>query len=318
VLASAAAAEEPIRIATFHTELERDGPGLLLRDILKREPDVLAAARLIGAAQADLIVLQGFDYDRDLVALDAFADLVEDFGISYPQRFAWRPNTGRPSGQDLDGDGRLGGPGDALGYGDFAGQGGMAILTKLPIQSGESRDLSNLAWSSLPDTLYRISDGPDRPVSTRAHWDLAVQTPSGADFRLWTYHATAPVFDGPEDMNGRRNHDETALWLARVDVARAPIVIAADLNIDPNRGEGRRSAIHALLTHPSLQDTDSQNTPTADWPDHPKGPGDLRVSYVLPSRDWTVLAAGQMRAERPPDGDGPRHALVWADLILAH
>ena len=50
---------------------------------------------------------------------------------------------------------------------------------------------------------------------------------------------------------------------------------------------------------------------TADWPDKDGGPGNLRVDYVLPSRDWEVVAAGTLW---PPEGSGLRHALVWVDL----
>src|SRR3546814_15576309 len=47
-----------------------------------------------------------------------------------PHRFTAPPNTGVPSGHDLDGDGRTMGPRDALGYGRFPGQYGMAILSR--------------------------------------------------------------------------------------------------------------------------------------------------------------------------------------------
>jgi hypothetical protein len=46
---------------------------------------------------------------------------------------------------------------------------------------------------------------------------------------------------------------------------------------------------------------------TADFRDE-KGPGNLRVDYVLPSKVLTVLRSGVFW----PDPDGPDHSLVWA------
>ncbi|MFN7599368.1 MAG: endonuclease/exonuclease/phosphatase family protein, partial [Cereibacter sp.] len=137
---------ETLRVATFHAELSRDGPGLLLRDILRSDPQVEAAARVIAFADPDVLVLLGIDYDHGLVALGAFADRVAAAGSVYPHRFALRPNTGYATGLDMDGDGRLGGPRDAQGYGRFAGQGGMAVLSRLSIDPAGVRDLSGLLW----------------------------------------------------------------------------------------------------------------------------------------------------------------------------
>ena len=43
------ASAETLRIATFNTDLARDGPGLLLRDILKGADDVLSARAAVDA-----------------------------------------------------------------------------------------------------------------------------------------------------------------------------------------------------------------------------------------------------------------------------
>ena len=54
---------------------------------------------------------------------------------------------------------------------------------------------------------------------------------------------------------------------------------------------------------------------TANWRDS-DGPGNLRVSYVLPSSDWTVAGAGVMWSDLAGEGEEPllRHGLVWVDL----
>jgi hypothetical protein len=200
----------------------------------------------------DVILLTGFDYDLDGHALAAFAARIEAAGADYPHRFAYAPNAGMATGLDLDGDGRRGGPRDAQGYGEFAGQGGMALLSRLPVDAGASRDFSAipLARPAGRDPARRDPAGaPDSgcrpsPLGRRA------ELPDGRRaMRLWAWHATPPVFDGPEDRNGRRNHDEAAFWLRYLEGAlpvapdRAPFVLLGDANLDPVDGDGRPEAL---------------------------------------------------------------------------
>lgn len=146
-LAGPAAARD-LRIATYDPGLSRPGPGLLLRDIRRADPQVLAAAQVIAAAAPDAILLTGFDWDHDGLALSAFAQVLEQAGHPMPHRFAARPNSGMPTGLDLDGDGRSGGAGDAQGFGQFSGQNAMAILSRLPL--GPVTDHTAFLWRDLP------------------------------------------------------------------------------------------------------------------------------------------------------------------------
>lgn len=249
-----AATADTLRIATYNTELQRDGPGLFLRDLARGEDEQIdAVLSVIAAADADVLALQGIDYDLTSEALSRFAK-----AAGYPHHFALRPNTGMPTGLDLDGDGRLGGPRDAQGYGRFSGQGGMAILSRLPIDEGNVQDLSGLLWRDVPDTLLPEVNGTPFPSeeaqaiqrwSTTGHWVVPIIGPNGP-FDLLTFHASPPVFDGPEDRNGKRNHDEIMLWLqllaGAVGTAPAgPFVIAGDANLDPVDGSGIKAAIKA-------------------------------------------------------------------------
>ena len=324
-----------IRIATFNTELSRDGPGLFLRDILKAEsPDIDATADLIAGTAPDAILLQGIDWDHGLAALAAFRDIIAAKGADYPHLFALRPNTGMQTGRDLDGNGRTGDPRDAQGYGRFAGVGGMAILSRWPVTA--HRDHSATLWTGLPGNLTRPEDpGLEiQRLSTTGHWSVSLDTGTGP-LHLLAFHATPPVFDGPEDRNGRRNHDEAAFWSAYLDGTFGPapdtrFILLGDANLDPEDGDGRSDAIRALLTDPRLQDpepasqtaetaairdgganamhTGNPALDTANWRDD-GGPGNLRVDYVLPSADWTVIDAGVAWPR-----DGSRHGLVWVDL----
>ncbi|MEM9709312.1 MAG: endonuclease/exonuclease/phosphatase family protein [Pseudomonadota bacterium] len=357
-LAAGAVAAEPIRVATFNVELAREGPGLLLRDIRRGDSeDIAVAAGIIAHITPDILHLTSFDYDAGGQALGAFARLIAERGVDYPYAFALAPNTGVPTGLDLDGDGRLGGPGDAQGYGRFRGHGGMAILSRWPIAAADAVDLSGLLWAefpgaSVPDIFGQKTRNALR-LSTTGHWDVPVKTPSHGSVRLLAFYATPPVFDGPEDRNGRRNHDEAALWRAWLDGALegAPpeerFVIIGDANLDPKDGDGRPSALKALIADPRIQDPEPRSDggtaaadqgganrghrgdpalDTADWADTPADtkPGNLRVDYVLPSADWRVVEAGVFWP--PPDdpnaallgsrerGGGSRHRLVWVDI----
>lgn len=301
---------EPVRVASFHAGLSRKGPGLMLRDILKRDPQVLAAAAAVNDARADVILLQDVDYDLHGAGLSAFADLLD---IAYPHRFALRPNAGLMTDLDLDGDGRRGGPGDAQGFGFFAGDGGMAVLSRFPILTGEVRDFSAMLWADLPDALLfeGMTDDARRVqrLSSVGHWEVPVQLPDGTVLRLLTFHATTPVFDGPEDRNGRRNHDETVFWAELIQqrlpfaAPAAPYVVLGDANADPQAGDSRQDGIARLLALPHLTDP-LPGLPTADY----ARTGPLRLDYVLPMAGLAVTGAGV--------GTGAPHRVVWVDLDL--
>ncbi len=333
---SLSASAEPLRVATYSPDLTRKGPGLLLRDLQSgKDKQIAAVLQVIAAADPDILLLTGFDWDHDGLALTAFAEALRGVGADYPHRFASRPNSGMATGIDLDGDGRTGTADDAQGFGFFSGEGGMAILSRHPI--GPVTDYGGFLWRDLPGNLIGDAVSPEaaeiQRLSSVAHWD-AVVTVGGDPLHLLAYAATPPVFDGPEDRNGRRNHDETAFWLSHLP--DAPFVVLGDANLDPVDGDGRGAAMRALLDR--VQDprpaspggavaprtganAAQQGDPaldTADWPDA-DGPGNLRVDYVLPSRRLTVRDAGVVW---PAPGDpmaetvslASRHRLVWVDI----
>ncbi|MDK3016682.1 endonuclease/exonuclease/phosphatase family protein [Pseudodonghicola flavimaris] len=314
---------DPIRIASFNTELSRQGPGLLLRD-LTREGDarIDAVIGVILRAHPDILALQGIDWDLEGRTLDALATRLEKAGIAFPHRLTRRPNSGWESGQDLDGDGRIGGPGDSQGWGRFSGQGGIAVLSRFPILTAETQDFSALLWHDLPGAeLPTHPDGTPFPseaaqaaqrLSSTAHWAVPIALPDGTRLRLLTFQAGPPVFDGPEDRNGRRNADEIRFWRLYLDGAFGPaptdpVVLAGGANLDPERGAGRHQAIRDLLADPRLQDP-LPPEPTAQF----AGPGPLRVDYLLPAAGWQVLDSGLA----PADPAASRHRLIWVDLAL--
>lgn len=336
------ASADGLRVATFNTELSRRGPGLLLRDIARGEDaQIMATLDVIIAMQPDILALQGFDYDLTGAALAAYKDALRGHGIDYPYSFSARPNTGMPTGLDMDGDGKLGDPRDAQSYGRFSGQGGMAVLSRYPIDVDGVQDFTGMLWRDMLGALLpHTQEGPFpseeaqqvQRLSTTNHWVVPIDVPQMGRINIMTFHASPPVFDGPEDRNGKRNHDEIVFWQRYLEghFGTAPqdmFVLMGDLNQDRRGGEGIKSAIRTLLADPRLQDPLPQSTgsvtltgdalDTVDWTD--PVPGNLRVDYVLPSADWRVLDAGVFW----PDADSEmgqtaitasRHRLVWVDI----
>jgi hypothetical protein len=313
---------EPLRLAFWHTELSRKGPGLLLADITKGKPDVAAALATLTEARADILILAGIDHDHGLVTLTALRDaLGAGGGPDYPHVHAPRPNTGHPTGLDLNGDGKRGGPQDAQGYGRFAGQEGLAVLSRHPLTL--TADHSTLLWRDMPDSLIIDHTGQEgamavganiQRLASVAHVELAVTLPDQQVFTVMVFHAGPPVFDGPEDRNGRRNHDEVIFWKHRLDGAfgpppAPPFALIGAANLDPGKGDGRSIAIQTLLQDPRLTDPPNlRGKPTVTWPD--PGPGEMRVDYILPSQDLLIRASGILTA-RPGSS---RHNLIWVDL----
>lgn len=327
------ACAQPLRIASFSPDLSRDGPGLLLRDLGRKDAQIDAVVQVIAQARADVLLLTGFDWDHDGLALAAFRQRLDQAGAGYPHVFTARPNAGMPTGLDLNGDGRLGRADDRQGFGRFSGQGGMMVLSRHPL--GPVADYSDRLWRDMPGQIMPPTPPQVAAVQRLAsvnHWDVTV-TVAGRPLHLLAMSASPPVFDGPEDRNGRRNHDELAFWLEHLP--DAPFVLAGKLNLDPQDGDGRPQALTRLLDHVSDPQPQSEGgrqagalginaahrgdpaLDTADWPDD-KPPGNLRVDYVLPGKALKVLGAGVVWPAQGPQAQvavaASTHRLVWVDL----
>jgi len=335
------ASADPLRIATWNVGLDRTGPGLLVAELAKGDtPQIAAVVRVLAALDADVVLLTSLDYDRGGVALGLLAERLSVAGIDYPHRFALRPNTGMQTGFDVDGNGRIGDPQDAQGWGLFSGQAGMAILSRLPLDAGAARDHSGFLWRDLPGAL--LPEGMDlrlkdvQRLATTGFWVVPVMTGHGP-LDLMAWHATPPVFDGPGDRNGLRNHDEAAFWRHLLDGAlpmippRGPFVLLGDANLDPADGDGLAEGIAALLAHPALQDPGQRGAHGRTESAHQGDPaldtalyediGGLRLDYVLPSVGLTVIASGVLWPDpaEPLAADlmtASHHFPVWVDLEM--
>jgi hypothetical protein len=345
---------DTLRIAHFNVGLERDGPGLLLDALHKgKDRQVLAVQKIIQHVQPDILVLNGFDSDADLVALKLFSDQLAAQNWIMAYSFSAEQNGGVDSLHDLNNDGYLGDKADAFGYADFQGQGGMAILSKHPILYPEIQDFTDFLWQDLSDPSWPIDSNNESfhsqaekdilPLHSAGAWIIPVETPDGL-LSIMMSHSTPPVFDGPEDANGKRNLDQMRFWShvldGRIGNVNGPFVLALGLNADPLDGEGANQTLRDFLASPKIADleptktgdehvdeTSGHKTPsnqdTADWRE--PIPGDLRVDYVLPSHELKTTTSGVFwPSENSPEFEwlsqaqegGTRHRLVWVDVEL--
>lgn len=344
--------DRTLRLATFNI---KELTGAKLGDVDEsgrgRNVQLRKAAEIIRRVRPDILLINEIDHDgehRGNAALfrDRYLEASQAGSppIDYPHIFFAPVNTGVPTGLDLDHDGRDDGPNDAYGFGRYPGEYGMALLSRFPIDEAGARTLQRLLWKDMPGHL--MPDGNEgRPpyyspeqarilrLSSKSHWDVPVRV-FDRTLHILAAHPTPPIFDGPEDRNGRRNHDEIRLWADYISAgSRADyivddrgsrgglkpgslFVIMGDLNSDPDRMEAHaawdKPAIRQLLDHPRVQDPRPRSPGSAiDAEDYP---GDKaartnhfgRIDYVLPCRELPVVDA---RVFWPSPGD-PTHTLI--------
>jgi hypothetical protein len=217
----------------------------------------------------------------------------------------------------------------------------MVVLSRFPIETNDVRTFQNLLWKNMPvsavpaastsgaESWYSAADLEIFRLSSKSHWDVPVRI-GDRTLHILASHPTPPAFDGAEDRNGRRNHDEIRLWADYVAeqphawitddkgiagglAPDASFVILGDQNADPNDGDSFDRAIDLLLKHSRIDSThipvsegaiDAAKTqgkannqhkgdPAHDTSDFSDGSvGNLRADYVLPSRDLKVRASG--------------------------
>ncbi len=246
---------------------------------------------------------------------------------------------------------------DNWGFGTFPGQYAMALLVRedLEILDSDVRTFQHFLWKDLPDAgrpidpetgsfWYDDEVWAQFPLSSKSHWDVPVRLPGGAVVHILASHPTPAAFDGPERRNRLRNRDEIRFWNVYISDAEfiyddkgsnggleagSSFVIVGDLNADPDEGSAIDDPIGTFLfAHPSINGEyvpragsmgaryypDLDNDDTARW--------GLRVDYVLPSMDLTVVGGAVVRASIDPAGD-PEHDIsdhfpVFIDLTISN
>lgn len=345
----ASAEPETVRFATFNASLNRANAGDLITDL--STPDNAQAkviAEIIQRANPDVLLINEFDFDANEEAANLFKQnylAVSQNGaepVDYPYMYTAPSNTGIPSGMDLDNSGDVGGPNDAFGFGFFSGQFGMIIYSKYPIAEDKVRTFQTFLWKDMPDALLPDDPATSEPMgwysedeldnfrlSSKSHWDVPVVI-KNAVVHVLASHPTPPVFDGAEDRNGTRNHDEIRFWADYISSNKNSyiyddlgiygglgkgerFVIMGDLNADPFDGDSTNNPVQLLLNHPlvntsltpaseggveaAIRDGQANDfhvgdprNDTADFAD--SAPGNLRADYVLPSKHLRIKDAG--------------------------
>lgn len=329
-------APSSLRISTFNASLNRPNAGQLALDLsTPLDAQAKAVAEIIQRNAPDVLLLNEFDYDATGAAAQNFNTNYLNRSqrganpIDYPYTYTAPSNTGIPSGADLDADGVIGGPGDALGFGDFEGQYAMVLYSKYPIDTDHVRTFQNFLWKDMPDSLlptdyYGELIQSVLPLSSKSMWDVPISV-DGKLIHVIAAHPTPPVFDGSEKRNQRRNHDEIRLlndylgadgageYIYDDAGARGPLakgstfVVLGDLNSDAASGGSNPAAITALQENPLLVDPLPASQAQELSPElrrlaaahNPLGTADfgpstgvLRVDYVLPSVGLPVRDAG--------------------------
>jgi hypothetical protein len=324
-------------------------------------------SEIIQRLNPDIILINEFDYSKQS-ANDA-KNFIKHYlnvsknnqnAIDYPYFYNAPVNTGVDSGLDLDKDGIASGTkSDAFGFGLFPGHYGMLVLSKYPIQFDQIRTFQHFLWKDMPDNLMAtIKDENGKlyysqqaqqilRLSSKSHWDIPIKI-GNQTIHLLASHPTPPVFDGPENRNGKRNHDEIRFWTDYLSGSEQSayiyddnqkrggfkgehFVIAGDLNASPDEGDGIKGGIKGLLEHSLVNDLivpqsegGSVHTPdnpysaqhTAEWA--------MRADYVLPSTSLNVTGSGvfwpkpddflfRLIKDRQSSSD---HRLVWIDIAV--
>jgi 3-phytase len=154
---------EVIRFATFNASLNRSAEGQLISDLsTPNNAQAKVIAEIVQRNRPDVLLINEFDFDAGNVALNAFQERylsVSQNGaepIIYSYRFTAPSNTGIPSGFDLNNSGGApGGPDDALGFGFFPGQFGMAVYSKYPIRTNKIRTFQKFSGRTCRERCYR-------------------------------------------------------------------------------------------------------------------------------------------------------------------
>lgn len=348
-----------IRIATYNASLFAKTAGSVAARLRSgTDAQAQSISAIVQTVRPDILLMNEIDHDVDAATVKWLRDLYfavpmgDRPEIEYPYIYSASSNTGVDSGLDLNRNGRRREPNDAWGYGTYPGQYAFAVMSRFPLDLDAIRTFQKFDWAQLPGALRPVTAGTQVPfhtdevwralrLSSKNHVDIPVLV-EGRVLHLLASHPTPPVFDGPEDLNGCRNHDEIRFWQHYIDDQASLVddlgrpgglgqdelfVIMGDLNSDPDVGESRPEAIRALLGHhrvfdprPSrklgVNDLKGAAHSTASF----RSDETLRVDYLLPSASIRVTKA---EVFWPADGEtgsdwirASDHRMVWIDAIL--
>ena len=368
-----------IRVATFNVSMEAQNYANNFKNVKGDElthalrsnhQQIKNIAEIIQRVNPDIILLNEFDRtDNDATNLHYFIDNFLAISqqnqqpLSYPYFYQGTVNTGVNIDDDLNKDGISNkAPFDTHGFGHFIGHFGMALLSKYPIKQNSIRTFQKFKWHNMPNALKPITPQTGQSwyeekawlalrLSSKSHWDIPINI-NDQTIHILASHPTPPVFDGAENRNGNRNHDEIRFWVDYINSkqgdyiyddnlkkgalkANQPFILVGDQNASSVEGDAimtpKSQGIISLLSSDKIQDplptnlsgksnlTESNHAihHTADW--------GMRADYVLPSSfGFNIKKSGifwpleneetyRLIKDRQASSD---HRLVWVDLEL--
>jgi len=367
--------KDKLRIASFNVSMEAlnyrgNSPKVptgseLMTALESNHQQIKNIAEIIQTVNPDIILLNEFDngiYGKK--ALSLFLSKYLQVGqqhqqpINFLYSYQGDVNTGVLTSVDLNSDGEITPPSDTHGFGYFPGHFGMALLSKHPIDTSKIRTFQLFKWKDMPKALKPFSPETNKAwysdkawdelrLSSKSHWDIPIQI-NNKTIHILASHPTPPVFDGPEDRNGKRNHDEIRFWVDYISEnvgdyiyddnkrygglsPKAPFVILGDLNASSTEGDAINQSITDLLTHAKVMDPlpesigGQKHTTSNTVAKHHTAYWRMRADYVLPSKSgFKVIDSGifwpenntpneRLIKDRQASSD---HRLVWVDVEL--
>ena len=323
-------------------------------------------AEIIQRVNPDIILLNEFDRQDDShknlkMFIDKYLSVSQNnnAAVNYPYFYQGSVNTGVKANIDLNNNGKIdNSPADTYGFGYFPGHFGMALLSKYPLDNEKIRTFQYFKWKDMPNALRPIDPATNKPwhlekawqalrLSSKSHWDIPVMI-NNKTIHVLASHPTPPVFDGPEDRNGKRNHDEIRFWHDYITpnngayiyddknvkgglALNQTFVILGDQNASDVDGDAMSAGINSLLTDTNIQDPKPVSAGgKANNKDNPHSANHtaywrMRADYVLPSTTgWNIKDSAvfwpmanedtfSLIKDRQASSD---HRLVWVDLEL--
>jgi hypothetical protein len=372
-----------LRVATFNVSMEalnyaektklnseHIDSNELTHALQSKHQQIKNIAEIIQRVNPDIILLNEFDRVDD--SSTNIRHFINNYlgssqhnqqTINYPYFYQGVVNTGVKVNSDLNHDGKSNQlQVDTHGFGHFIGHFGMVLLSKYPIDEKAIRTFQKFKWHDMPNALKPITPETNQPwytdktwqalrLSSKSHWDIPIKI-NDKTIHILASHPTPPVFDGPENRNGNRNHDEIRFWFDYINTkqgayiyddnqqkgalkANQRFIILGDQNASSVEGDGIRTktsqGIIALLSSDKIQDSlpkslggqnhSSENINgmhhTAYW--------GMRADYVLPSTfGFIIKESGVFWPQQDEDTyrliknrqASSDHRLVWVDVEL--
>lgn len=323
-----------IRVATLHAQIRGGSSAEVLEDLDGgMHPQARVLAETVQVNAPDVLVLTGLSYDeQQQIATRVNEEYLSrgqngQSGIQYPHVYTAPTNSGIESGADLDGDGRIGGPADALGYGRYAGERGMAVFSTYPIAENEVRTFQDFLWqdmpgNSIPEDEFSKLEQSVIPLPSTSLWDIPLEVPGETGH----VHVVATDLNsppGPTSPDVARSEDQRrmvaefvsgASWYLYDDEGAygglepgTPFVLAgslADAQEMQTWPDDQVPALDSLLKGGALQDPAPEAITTEPLPQrrdaavdpqatHGLAGGDaVRSSYVLPAAGLDIDSSG--------------------------